>query len=141
MRKDQQFRRIGKKYKTFHSEWAVIIGPSQCGKSILFDTILDQNQKIKFDAENNIDILDQNDLPPYTPTQNCKMGLKLFDTYQDKYMFPLSLKIIDTPGNIRNRTVHNEFIFQKPTILLLCFDYSRMLNRQLIIDWTDFALT
>ena len=69
------------------------------------------------------------------------MGLKLYDTYEDKFMFPLSVKMLDSPGNIITRTVHNEFIFSKPSILLLCFDYSRLLNRQQIMDWTDFALS
>jgi hypothetical protein len=57
------------------------------------------------------------------------MGLKLIETFEDKYLFPLSLKVTDTPGNIRERTLHNEFIFKKPTIIILCFDFSKVLNQ------------
>ena len=62
------------------------------------------------------------------------------ETFEDKYLFPLSLKFTDAPGNIRTRTIHNEFIFQKPTIILLCFDISKTLHQEQIIAWTEFTI-
>ena len=43
---------------------------------------------------------EDNYFPPYDKTESIKMGLKIFDTVDDKLMFPLSLKIIDTPGTL-----------------------------------------
>jgi hypothetical protein len=68
------------------------------------------------------------------------MGLKMMETFEDKYLFPLSLKLTDTPGNIRERSIHNEFIFKKPTLIFLCFDISKTLNQDQIIAWTDFTI-
>jgi hypothetical protein len=40
-------------------------------------------------------------LGPYQPSQSVQIGLKLYETIDDKYMFPLSLKIMDTPGALK----------------------------------------
>lgn len=44
------------------------------------------------------------------------MGLKLFDTIDDKMLYPLSLKLIDTPGLLMEE-YHNQakFAFSKPS--------------------------
>jgi len=34
---------------------------------------------------------------------STQMGLKIFDTYNDKFLFPLSLKMLDTPGTIMEK--------------------------------------
>ena len=59
MRKEQQFRRIAKKYHAYHSEWVVMIGPAHSGKSTLFNTLLDQRQDIKYDPDLEIDNIDE----------------------------------------------------------------------------------
>lgn len=38
--------------------------------------------------------------PPYEATNTIKIGLKIFETINDKFLFPLSLKIMDTPGKL-----------------------------------------
>lgn len=73
-------------------------------------------------------------------TTTVKLGLKFFDTFDSKHLFPLSLKLIDTPGKIRNSTSQIKYSFAKPSIIFLCFDYSQKLSKQEIIEWTKFTI-
>jgi hypothetical protein len=64
---------------------------------------------------------------PYQESTDVSVGLKFFDTNDDKYQLPLSLKVIDTPGGIRKRPAQIAYCFQKPSIVLICFDMSKKL--------------
>jgi len=43
------------------------------------------------------------------------MGLKLYDMIDDKFLFPLSLKVVDTPGTIMDSLPQREYAFSKPS--------------------------
>ena len=66
--------------------------------------------------------------------------MKIFETIDDKKLYPLSMKIIDTPGNLRDNKAQIQYSFVKPSLIMLVFDYSKILNRQSVIDWTMFAI-
>ena len=124
MRKEQYYRRIDKKYSGFHSEWVMFVGPANSGKTTLFNTLIDQQERLLNDANmasDNDDLL----FPPYKPTERTIMGLKVFDSYNDKAKFPLSCKFLDLPGTIMEKTQnHIEWCFQKPSIIFITFDAS-----------------
>ena len=66
--------------------------------------------------------------PAYEPTESIRIGLKIFETIDDKFLFPLSVKVLDTPGTIKNRPGQIQFAFEKPSLIFLIFDYSKLLN-------------
>lgn len=69
------------------------------------------------------------------------MGLKIFDTYEDKILFPLSLKMVDTPGTLMDKP--QPFIqqaFKNPSIIFIVFDMSKVLESTTVLKWTKFVL-
>lgn len=146
LRKDQFNRRVDKKLQFIHSEWVMISGPPQGGKTVLFDTLLDQmQQKIENlpdceTVDRDILINDATYFNPYEKTDQIKIGLKLFDTLDDKFLYPLSLKLLDTPGALMESQAMMQYAFNRSTQILLVFDFSKLLNRQQIIDWTKFTM-
>ena len=77
---------------------------------------------------------------PYQETSDVAVGIKFFDTSDDKYFLPLSLKVLDTPGLIKKRAAQIVYSFQKPSMVLLVFDMSKKLYKQDIVEWNKFTL-
>lgn len=51
-------------------------------------------------ADDDLANIEHDKDPPYEATNTIKIGLKIFETINDKFLFPLSLKIMDTPGKL-----------------------------------------
>ena len=119
----------------------LLLGPPMAGKTSLFNTILDQQAKLVAEANINTDITNEVYFPPYDKTTMTKMGLKIFDTFEDKVMFPLSLKILDAPGTLMEKpSALIEQAFDKPSLVFVVFDMGRALEQAQMIKWTKFAI-
>ena len=68
------------------------------------------------------------------------MGMKIYDTHDDKKKFPLTLKIIDTPGKVEHHPAQVKYCFQKPHIVFVVLDFSIKLERKDVVKWTAFAI-
>lgn len=69
------------------------------------------------------------------------MGLKIFDSFEDKLMYPLSLKLIDSPGSIMEKPAAAiQQAFSKPSIIFICHDMSKNLESASLLKWTKFVL-
>lgn len=132
-----------------------MVGPSGAGKTTLFNALLDQSNgtiadQFTLESESDDDgqaaSADKGSeegkfrFSQYQETTSVKIGLKFFDTVDDKWLFPLSLKVIDTPGTIKKNVAQVTYSFQKPTIVLIVMDFSKKLYRSDIVEWTKFTL-
>lgn len=80
-----------------------------------------------------------NESKPYKATERMQLGLKIVNP-RDNSQHPVSLRIMDSPGNIKLLNRAAQFAFQKTDIVLILHDASKPLDEDLVRDWTTFTL-
>lgn len=68
-----------------------------------------------------------------------QLGLKIFNP-KDQKSHPISLRIMDTPGNVKLLNRAAQFAFEKTDIILILHDASKQLDEESVRDWTTFTL-
>jgi hypothetical protein len=81
-----------------------------------------------------------NDAEKYEQTERLQMGLKIVNP-KDSGNHPLSIRIYDSPGNIKQLKRAALYAFQKVDLIMILMDASKKLDGEQLRDWTAFALS
>lgn len=126
------------KFSRLQKRRILIIGPS--GKLFfLYDKIgLESGKTSLFKALLDMEV--PNDAEKYEQTERLQMGLKIVNP-KDSGNHPLSIRIYDSPGNIKQLKRAALYAFQKVDLIMILMDASKKLDGEQLRDWTAFALS
>lgn len=77
---------------------------------------------------------------PYEKTDRVQLGLKIVNP-KNADQHPVSLRIVDTPGNTKLLKRASLYAFEKADIVFILMDASKILDHDTVRDWTNFTLT
>jgi len=65
-----------------------------------------------------------------------------YTTIKSKYqsLVPVSLHVLDTPGDLMQTSRCADYYFEKPDVILICIDISLQLDENKIDVWTQYVL-
>ena len=121
----QEIKAINKKYQDLQRRNVTIVGPIQAGKTQLFRSLINQPFSDHYEQE-----------------ETAKTGFQVFSTVKSRYenLDPLSLHVIDAPGQLMRNMRCAEHYFGQADIILIAFDISLVLDQEKIDTTSQFVL-
>lgn len=132
--KEKQFQKekvttiklIHDKYAMLEHRKVLIIGGPHSGKTQLFRNLIGRTF-----------------MEEYTADETAQFGFKVMSTIKSEYahLAPLSYQICCAPGSIlRNDHRASDYYFKSPEIILICIDFSHLIEEEKIQNITNFIL-